>query len=82
MRLRRPMDALAWREGSMAGIDPLLPFEISPATGGEHQKATVAATGGMRQSTKSLRSSRLSRQGLTESRQVCAACGACGEPGP
>ena len=31
-----------------AAVDPLLSFPISPATGGEHQKATVGATGGMR----------------------------------
>jgi len=33
----------------MGQFDPLLPFRIGPATGGEHQKATVGATGRMRQ---------------------------------
>ncbi len=31
-----------------AGIDPFRSLPISPATGGEHQKATVCTIGGMR----------------------------------
>ena len=48
--------SLAWlgQTDKNGGIDPLLSFPISSSTGGEHRKATVGATGGMRQGTKPL----------------------------
>jgi len=55
-----------WVGHQTAGIDPLLSFPVSPGTGGERQKAGVGATGRMRQSTKSLRSSPLRGGGSRE----------------